>query len=117
MRHANGFVVAMSGVLITLFASGSDPGAGVASPSAQQSPSDDPVKVLISRLDQEKYKATVKGLTQFGDRREGTDRNRAANDWIEAALRRYSCTNIERLHYAYDPSQEPARRPRVESVI
>jgi len=32
-------------------------------------------------------KATIKGLTQFGDRLHGTDRNRAAIDWIEAELK------------------------------
>jgi hypothetical protein len=57
----------------------------------------DPVKALVARLDLEKYKATVKGLTQFGDRRQGTDRNRAAVDWIEAQLRSYGCTNTERI--------------------
>ena len=39
---------------------------------------DDAIKTLVSRLELEKYKATIKGLTQFGDRRQGTDRNRAA---------------------------------------
>ena len=46
----------------------------------------DPIKVLVDRLDLERYKATIKGLTQFGDRREGTERNRNAIDWIEAQL-------------------------------
>ena len=36
------------------------------------------VKVLISRLDLELYKATIKSLTQFGDRHEGTERNKKA---------------------------------------
>src|SRR5579864_4515369 len=44
----------------------------------------DPAKILVGRLDLERYKATIKGLTQFGDRKEGTDRNRQAIDWIEA---------------------------------
>jgi hypothetical protein len=69
----------------------------------------DPVKVLVSRLDLERYKATVKGLTQFGDRRQGTDRNRAAVDWIEAQLKRYGCANISRVKYTYSPTD--ARRP------
>jgi Peptidase family M28 len=69
----------------------------------------DPVKVLVSRLDLERYKATVKGLTQFGDRRQGTDRNRAAVDWIEAQLKRYGCSNISRIKYTYSPTD--ARRP------
>src|ERR1700686_3998428 len=57
----------------------------------------DPVHILVGRLDLERYKATVKGLTQFGDRRQGTDRNRAAVDWIEAKLKSYGCTNTERI--------------------
>ena len=64
---------------------------------------DDPVRALVGRLDLEKYKATIKGLTQFGDRRQGTDRNRAAIDWIEAQLKSYGCTNTERIKYEYQP--------------
>jgi peptidase M28-like protein len=63
----------------------------------------DPVKILVGRLDLERYKATIKGLTQFGDRRQGTDRNRNAIDWIEAQLKSYGCTNVERLKYDYQP--------------
>jgi hypothetical protein len=63
----------------------------------------DPVKKLVDRLDLEKYKATIKGLTEFGDRRQGTDRNRAAVDWIEAQLKSYGCTNTERIKYDYQP--------------
>ena len=63
----------------------------------------DPVKILVDRLDLEQYKGTVKGLTQFGDRRQGTDRNRAAIDWIEAQLQSYGCANIARLAYSYQP--------------
>ncbi|MEQ1693615.1 MAG: hypothetical protein ABMA00_20165, partial [Gemmatimonas sp.] len=69
----------------------------------------DPVAVMVSRLNLESYKATVKGLTQFGDRRQGTDRNRAAVDWIEAQLKSYGCTNTERITYEYNP---PAPTPR-----
>lgn len=88
---------------------------------AQQSPPDkppaassDPVKVLVDRLDLERYKATVKGLTQFGDRRQGTDRNRAAIDWIEAQLKSYGCTNTERLKYEYQPP--PPRPPSAQGA-
>ena len=63
----------------------------------------DPVKVLVGRLDLDKYKATIKGLTKFGDRRQGTDRNRAAVDWIEAQLKSYGCSNISRIKYQYSP--------------
>jgi len=66
-------------------------------------PADDPVKTLVDRLDLEKYKATIKGLTQFGDRRQGTERNRKAVDWIEAQLKSYGCTNTERIKYVYEP--------------
>jgi len=63
---------------------------------------------MVARLNLESYKATVKGLTQFGDRRQGTDRNRAAVDWIEAQLKSYGCTPTERITYQYQP---PAPRP------
>lgn len=72
--------------------------------------STDPVAVLVSRLDLERYKATIKGLTQFGDRRQGTKRNRDAVDWIEAQLKTYGCTNAERITYEYNPP-EFAPRP------
>jgi len=71
--------------------------------AAPAEPVDDPVKILVDRLDLEKYKATIRGLTQFGDRRQGTDRNRAAIDWIEAQLKSYGCTNTERIKYDYQP--------------
>src|SRR3977135_303257 len=70
-------------------------------------PAEDPVKVLVGRLDLEKYKATIKGLTEFGDRREGTDRNRAAVDWIERQLKSYGWTNTQRLKYAYPSPAAP----------
>jgi len=63
----------------------------------------DPVRTLVARLELEKYKATIKGLTQFGDRRQGTKRNRDAVDWIEAQLKSYGCTNTERVTYEYRP--------------
>lgn len=67
----------------------------------------DPVKILVGRLDLERYKATIKGLTRFGDRRQGTDRNRGAVDWIEAQLKSYGCSNVSRLKYTYSPSDAP----------
>jgi hypothetical protein len=60
------------------------------------------VTALVSRLDLERYKATIKGLTEFGDRRQGTERNRKAVDWIQAQLEGYGC-RTERLRYVYDP--------------
>ena len=64
---------------------------------------DDPIKIMVGRLELEKYKATIRGLTQFGDRRQGTERNRKAVDWIEAQLKSYGCTNTERIIYQYTP--------------
>ena len=95
-------------VIVTCFVAGlagpaaaQDPGA--AAPPPAQAPVD-PIKVLVDRLDLEKYKATIKGLTGFGDRRQGTDRNRAAVDWIEAQLKSYGCTNTQRIRYDYQPT-------------
>src|SRR5271167_2897398 len=73
-----------------------------APPPAAKAPPD-PIAIMVGRLDLERYKATVKGLTKFGDRRQGTDRNRAAIDWIEAQLKSYGCTNTERIHFDYQP--------------
>jgi len=70
-------------------------------------PTEDFVKELVGRLDLEKYKATIKGLTVFGDRRQGTDRNRAAIDWIEAQLKSYGCAT-ERLKYEYNTRPQDA---------
>ena len=75
----------------------------------QAAPANDPIKMMVDRLDLEKYKATIKGLTQFGDRRQGTDRNRAAVDWIEAQLKSYGCTNTERIKYDYQPAPAAGR--------
>jgi hypothetical protein len=69
----------------------------------------DPIKVLVGRLDLDKYKATIKGLTQFGDRRQGTDRNAAAVAWIESKLKSYGCSDVSRLKYTYFPTD--AQRP------
>jgi hypothetical protein len=70
------------------------------SPQPPRPVPDETAQALVARLDLEKYKATIKGLTQFGDRRQGTDRNRAAVDWIEAQLKAYGCPT-ERIKYEY----------------
>jgi hypothetical protein len=64
---------------------------------------DDPVATLVARLDLERYKATIKALTRFGDRRQGTARNQAANDWIHAQLEGYGCADVTRMAYRYQP--------------
>jgi len=87
----------------------------IAAPLAAQNPAPaadsapDPIAQMVARLDLEHYKATIKGLTQFGDRRQGTERNRKAVDWIEQQLKSYGCTNTERITYQYDvPAPRPA---------
>jgi hypothetical protein len=78
-------------------------------PQAPAAAAEDPVKTMVGRLELEKYKATLKGLAQFGDRRQGTERNRKAVDWIEAQLKSYGCTNTERIKYLYpEPATQPA---------
>jgi hypothetical protein len=72
----------------------------------------DPIEKMVQRLELERYKATIKGLTQFGDRRQGTDRNRAAIDWIEAQLKGYGCTNMERVTFDYQPPAAGGGRGR-----
>ncbi|HLQ93770.1 MAG TPA: M20/M25/M40 family metallo-hydrolase [Xanthobacteraceae bacterium] len=97
---AFGLSAAAFGLLVSLMA------------QAQPQPAaNDPVRQLVGHLDLAAYKATIKGLTQFGDRREGTARNRAAVDWIEAQLKSYGCTNTERIKYTYNappPLSQPA---------
>ena len=83
--------------------------AGSAQPRATVPPPDPTITSLVNRLELEKYKATIKGLTQFGDRRQGTDRNKAALDWIEAQLKSYGCPT-ERLRYEFQP-RPPAPAP------
>jgi hypothetical protein len=77
-------------------------------PSAQEGV-DDPIRDLVGRLTLESYKTTLKGLTQFGDRRQGTTRNRNAVDWIEQQLIDAGCDNVERLTYVFDPEPRPPR--------
>jgi hypothetical protein len=87
---------------------------GMAVPPAAQTPAPaapDPIRTLVSRLELDRYKATVKGLTQFGDRRQGTERNRKAVDWIEAQLKSYGCAT-ERLKYTFEPPPpNPTAKP------
>ena len=93
----------LRGVALVLSASG----APLAQSQAPAAPAADSVRALVSRLELERYKATIKGLTQFGDRRQGTERNRKAVDWIEAQLKSYGCPT-ERIKYEFNP---PAPNP------
>jgi len=75
---------------------------------------------VVARLDFDSYKELVRGLTQFGDREQGTARNAAAIDWIEAQLRGWGY-ETERVHYMYTPraggggaEPQPEPEPREE---
>ena len=61
--------------------------------------SPDPVLTVVGRLELERYKAHIKGLAQFGDRMQGTQRNRDAIDWLEKQLRSFGYTNVERHRF------------------
>jgi len=72
---------------------------------------DSAVKDVVDRLDFESYKGLIKGLTQFGDREQGTERNARANDWIEAQLRSWGYAT-ERVKYEYRPRVDAPPEPR-----
>ena len=93
-----GMVAAGMAVLVAQQQGAQAPAAPAAQSAQQQV--DETVRALVGQLELEKYKATIKGLTQFGDRREGTQRNRDAVDWIDKQLQSYGCPT-ERL--TYDP--------------
>jgi hypothetical protein len=59
----------------------------------------DPVRTVVDRLELQEYKAHIKGLTQFGDRMQGTQRNRDAIDWLEKQLKSFGYTNVERHRF------------------
>jgi len=114
MRSAAAIVTLSLGSMLATARAWQDP-ADQADPSSPTPPSpaliaqntpDPVIKSLVARLDVEKYKATIKGLTQFGDRRQGTQRNRDAVDWIESQLKSYGYETTERITYEYKP---PAR--------
>ena len=97
-------IVAAAGLIAgTVAVVAATQGGGVQTPQTPagqtQAPPPDDVATLVGHLELEKYKATIKGLTQFGDRREGTQRNRDAVAWIEAQLKSYGCSNVERMQY------------------
>jgi len=68
---------------------------------------DSTVLEVVDRLDFESYVELVRGLTEFGDRRQGTPRNAAAVDWIEEQLRSWGY-ETGRIHYEFrgEPREE-----------
>jgi len=94
-------MLAMCGVAVLV--------SGRALQAQQRADIDEDVQMLVSRLDLERYKSTIESLSGFGDRRQGTRRNRDAVDWIEAQLRSYGCSDVERLTYEYVTPRRAAR--------
>jgi hypothetical protein len=105
-----GLVAAASAALIAHQTGAGQTPQGAAAPARGagngQRPDDD-IKKLVGRLSLDRFKTTLKGLTEFGDRREGTERNRNAVDWIEAQLKSDGCADITRITYA-PPAQRGA---------
>src|SRR6185295_2451143 len=62
-------------------------------------PPPDPVRAVVARLDLERYKEHIKGLAQFGDRMQGTQRNRDGIDWLEKQLQSFGYANVERHRF------------------
>ncbi len=58
-----------------------------------------PVRTVVSRLELDRYKAHIKGLAQFGDRMQGTQRNRESIEWLEKQFRSFGYTNVERHRF------------------
>ena len=88
------------------------PGRGVLGGVPLTAP-DSAIKAIVDRLDFQSYKALLKGLTQFGDREQGTQRNADAINWIEAQLRSWGYT-VERLQYVYRSRTDTTPQPREE---
>src|SRR5438552_4473051 len=59
----------------------------------------DPLQEVVRRLELDRYKAHIKGLTQFGDRMQGTERNRDAIDWLKKQLQSFGYSNVERHRF------------------
>ena len=91
--------------------------AAASPPLVQLDSPDEQVAALVGRLDLERFKATIEGLTQFGDRLAGTDRNQAAVEWIDAQLSSYGCAT-ERMQWIFEPpppNPTQARQPGADA--
>ncbi len=104
MRWNVPFVVAAFGLIVGL-GTGLSPATAEAAqaPGSEAEQEENPVAELVGRLNLEGYKNTLRGLAQFGDRRQGTDRNRDAIDWIQEQLESYGCAT-DRISYEYNPA-------------
>ncbi|MBI2615275.1 MAG: hypothetical protein HYW52_06325, partial [Gemmatimonadetes bacterium] len=88
------------------------PGRGVLG-GVPMTAADSAVQAIVDRLDFQSYKALLKGLTQFGDREQGTQRNADAINWIEAQLKSWGYA-VERLKYEYWSRTDSTLQPREE---
>ena len=71
------------------------------------------VQAVVERLDFDSYKEILLGLTQFGDREQGTPRNAAAVDWIEEQLQSWGY-ETGRIHYEFTNRGDSVSGPREE---
>lgn len=61
------------------------------------------ISTAAARLDLDRFKGHIQGLSQFGDRLQGTQRNRDAIAWLEQQLKSFGYTNVVRHRYmSYD---------------
>ena len=74
---------------------------------------DSAVKAIVDRLDFDSYKEILRGLTQFGDRQQGTERNAQAIDWIEEQLQSWGY-ETGRIRYEYFNRRDSTTSPREE---
>ena len=74
---------------------------------------DSAIQEVVELLDFESYKSLIRGLTEFGDREQGTPRNAAAVDWIEQTLQGWGYQTA-RVHYDYVPRGSDVAEPREE---
>ncbi len=84
--------------------------------SMDLTPEDSLIAQVVQRMDFDSYVELIRGLADFGDREQGTQRNEDANDWIEAQLQSWGY-ETERVYYEYDASgrnEPPRMEPREE---
>jgi Peptidase family M28 len=76
---------------------------------------DEAVQTLVSRLTLDNYKDTLRALAKFGDRKQGTQRNRDAVDWIAQQLASYGCAP-ERMEYTPPEPNNAGRQGRGQAA-
>jgi len=115
---ASTFAVALGWIAAPATAQQRGPGGGERNPRSvrgvlggvEMSAADSEVKMIVDRLDFDSYKEILAGLTRFGDREQGTERNAQAIDWIEAQLQGWGY-ETGRIHYQYTPRRAPEGTP------